>query len=422
MVDKEQVLKDHKFRRGKIEIIGNVEMETKEQLSTYYTPGVAYPCLVIKDNPDAVYDYTMKGRTAAIVTDGTRILGLGKIGAAAGLPVMEGKALLLKKYAAVDAFPICINTTDEDRIVETVKNISPGFGIINIEDIEVPKCFAVTERLRKELDIPVFHDDRNGVGVVTLAALINALKLAGKRMNGIKVVINGAGAAGTGIAEILHDAGVQRMYMVDTVGILYKGRQEKMNPMKEWLAEITNKEQLKGDLASVVKGADVLIGASSKGAFTKEMVSSMAEKPIVFALANPEPEIPYRDALDAGAFIVATGRSDTPNQVNNSLAFPGVMRGLLEARAKGCSQKMLTRAARTIARFVGKQLSTEYIVPNPVDKKVIMNLSAKIAAEIVEAAKEEGLARVNVSGDEVQKRVKESLKRYRKVEKLAAKL
>ena len=407
MVTREEALRAHREHRGKIEVIGNVEVDTKEQLATYYTPGVADVCLAIKEDREKAYDYTLKGRTVAIVTDGTRILGLGKIGPEAGLPVMEGKALLLKKFGGVDAFPICLNNTNEEKIVEIVKSLEPSFGLINIEDIETPKCITITEMLKQELSIPVFHDDRSGVGVVTLAALLNALKLAGKKLSEAKIVLNGAGAAGMGIAELLAYAGAKNIYILDTVGLIYKGRTENMNYIKEEMANMTNRERFKGDLKSAAYGADVLIGTSVKGAFTAELIKSMAEKPIIFALSNPEPEIEYKDAIAAGAFIVATGRSDMPNQVNNLSAFPGIIRGLLEVRAK------------SIDKFVGKNLAIDYIMPEPSDERTIARLSAVVAAEVADAAIKQGLARVNVSGDEVSKRVKESLKRYRKIEKLA---
>lgn len=421
MAERDEVLERHKKTKGKIEIAGRVRVETKEELSTYYTPGVAYVCLAIKDNKDSVYDYTLKGRTVAVVTDGTRILGLGKIGPEAGLPVMEGKALLLKKFGGVDAFPIGINVTDEDRIVEIIKSIQPSFGAINIEDIESPKVFRIVDRLEKELEIPVFHDDRNGVAAVTLAALLNALKLAGKRLSDVKIVINGAGAAGAGIAELLNYAGAKNIYVVDTSGLLYKGRTENINYVKEMLSEITNKQMLKGDLNVAVEGSDVLIGVSTKDAFNAGLIKKMAEKPIVFALANPEPEIEYKEARTAGAFIVATGRSDTPNQVNNLSAFPGILRGILEVRAKAVNQHMLLKAAKVIAKSVGKNLSVECIMPDLTDNKTVSRLAANVAAEIAAAAIKQGLARIQITPEEVRRNVRESLKRYKKIERLASK-
>jgi malate dehydrogenase (oxaloacetate-decarboxylating) len=422
MVDKDKVLKEHSKNKGKIEVIGNVSIETREELSTYYTPGVALVCLEIKDNPDSVYEYTMKARTVAIVTDGTRILGLGKIGPEAGLPVMEGKALLFKKFGGVDAVPICLNTTDEDKIVEIIKAIQPAYGAINIEDIEAPKCFRIVDRLKKELGIPVFHDDRNGVAVVTLAALFNALKLAGKKLDEIKIVINGAGAAGTGIVELLSYAGAKKIYVVDTSGLIYKGRANDMNYMKELVADMTNKDLLKGDLNFAVAGADVLIGVSTKDAFKSDLIKKMADKPIVFALANPDPEIGYNDALGAGAYIVATGRSDTPNQVNNLSAFPGILRGILEARASSIDEYILLRAAKAISKLVGKELSRDCIMPNLMDPKIAIKVAASVAAEVVEAAQKQGFAKTNLDASEVKEKVKKSLKRYRKIEKYVSKM
>jgi malate dehydrogenase (oxaloacetate-decarboxylating) len=416
MVNRESVLEAHRKNRGKIEIVGRVQLKTKEDLSTYYTPGVAYACLAIKENRDSVYDYTMKGRTIAIVTDGTRILGLGNIGPEAGMPVMEGKALLMKKYGGFDAVPICLGTTDEEKIVEIIKALAPSFGAINIEDIETPKCFAIFDRLKNELEIPVFHDDRNGVAAVTLAGVYNSLKLVGKQLKDVKIVINGAGAAGVGIAEVLVYAGAKRVYLVDRKGLIYRGRTENMNYIKEIIANSTNRELLKGTLESAVKGADILIGASSKGAFTKDMVKSMAERPIVFALANPEPEIDYNDALAAGAAIVATGRSDTPNQINNLSAFPGILKGVLEARAKGIDNYVLMAAAKAIAKSVGSSLSNEHIMPDITDDKIASRLAANVASEVVKAISKQGLARVNVDLKEINEDVRRSLRRYRKLE------
>ncbi len=421
MVDRETVLEAHKKKRGKIEVIGSVPLLTKEDLSIYYTPGVAQACLAIKENPDSVYDYTLKGRTVAIVTDGTRVLGLGKIGPAAAMPVMEGKALLMKKYGGVDAVPICLDTRDEDRIIDIVKALAPTFGAINIEDIEAPKCFVIVDRLRNELDIPVFHDDRNGVAAVTLAALLNSLKLAEKKLSDVKIVINGSGAAGVGIAEILTYAGAKRVYVADTTGLVYKGRTENMNYMKEIVADTTNKDLAKGTLDSAVENADVLIGASTKGAFRADMIKRMATKPIVFALANPDPEIGYSEALAAGAFIVATGRSDTPNQVNNLSAFPGLLRGILESRAKHFDNYMLVVAAKAIAKSVGSKLSREYIMPDLTDDNVASRLASTVAAETVSAAMKQGFARINIDSDVVKKGVKDSMKRYKKIERFVAK-
>jgi malate dehydrogenase (oxaloacetate-decarboxylating) len=420
MVETSDVLAKHKRKMGKIEIVGCVSIQYRDDLATYCTPGVADVSLAIKGNKALAYDYTFKGRTVAIVTDGTRILGLGKIGPEAGLPVMEGKALLLKKYGGVDAIPIGVDTTDEDKIVEFVRNLQPNFGAINIEDIEAPKCFKIVDRLKKEMDIPVFHDDRNGVGVVTLAGLMNALKLAGKKLHDVKIVINGTGAAGAGIAEMLIYAGAKRVYMADTTGLLYKGRQENMNYIKDKFAAVTNPEAMKGTFRDAAKGADVLIGVSQKGAFDKEMIKAMADKPIVFALANPIPEMEYNEALAAGAFIVATGRSDTPNQVNNLSAFPGILRGLLASRAKDVDDYMLSVAAKAVAKAVGSKLSRDMIMPDLTDKRIADRLAANVAAAVAEAAVKQNLARVAVDPEAVRREVLASLKRYRKIEKYAA--
>ncbi len=420
MVERAEALESHRKAKGKIEMIGRVPVATKEQLSTYYTPGVAHVCMAIKENRDSVYDYTSKGRTIAIVTDGTRILGLGKIGPEAGLPVMEGKALLLKKFGGVDAVPLCLNVTDEEKIIEVTKSLQPSFGAIILEDIETPKVFRVMDRLKRELEIPVFHDDRSGIGVVVLAALLNALKLNGKKLSEVKIVVNGIGAAGVGIAELLAYAGAKNICMVDTSGILYKGRKENMNYVKDMLAETTNRQMLQGDLNAAVSGADVLIGVSTKGAFSGEMIKRMGGKPIVFALANPEPEINYREALDSGAFIVATGRSDTPNQVNNLSAFPGILRGILEVRARAVDEYMLLKAAEAIARSAGKNISTESIMPDLTDKTAAIKLASNVAAEVAKAAIRQGLARTNREQSEIKKSVRESLKRYNRLERFAS--
>ena len=420
MDERERALKAHLAKKGKIEIIGSVSVDTKAQLSEYYTPGVAYVSLAIKADKAKAYDYTFRGRSAAIISDGTRVLGLGDIGPEAAMPVMEGKALLLKKFGGVDGVPVCIATKDEGDIIKIVKALAPTFGVINIEDIETPKCLNIVEKLRAELEIPVFHDDRNGFAVVTLAALTNALRLAGKKISEAKIVINGAGAAGMGIADLVVFAGARSVYLVDTSGVLYKGRGTNMNPWKEKMAAATNKEKKRGNLADIVRDADVLIGASVKGAFAPEMVRSMAKNPIVFALANPYPEIDYDEALRAGAFIAATGRSDRPNQVNNLLAFPGIMRGLLEARAKNVDNRMLVMAAEAIASF-SPDVSKDHIIPDPMDKKTIIGLAAKVAGAVVRAANESQLAQVERDPKDVENEVEESIRRYLKIETFVSK-
>ena len=330
MVDKVTALEKHRAKHGKIEMMGKVPVETTEELSTYYTPGVAYVSQEIKAHPEDVFTYTNKGNTLAIVTDGTRILGLGDIGPEAGLPVMEGKALLFKKFGGVDAVPVCIKKSSEEEILKFLQQIEPSFGAINIEDIESPKSLRIVREAAKLLQIPVFHDDQQGTAVVALAALINSLKLAGKGKEA-KIVLLGAGSAGIGIARLLSFAGFKNLYVLDSKGVIYRGRQDGMNEFKEEIALSSNPQNLQGGLEQAIEGADVFIGVSGiPGAFGKELIRRMAEKPIVLALTNPAPEITYQDARSAGAFIAATGSSATPNQVNNSVAFPGISRGLLE--------------------------------------------------------------------------------------------
>ncbi len=413
---KEKALVAHSLNHGKIEIIGKVPLDTGEDLSLYYTPGVAYPCLAIKDNPELSYEYTGRGNSIAIITDGTRVLGLGKIGAEAAMPVMEGKSLLFKKFSGINAVPLVISATEEDEIVKFVKTVSPSFGGINIEDIESPKVFNVVKRLEEELEIPVFHDDRYGTAVVVLAAMKNALMLAGKRLGDSRIVINGAGSAGIGIAELLIDAGAKNLIMCDSRGIIYSGRAEGMNPTKEHIASLTNPKAMKGNLDDAARGADVLIGVSISGKFPDGMIGTMAEKPIVFALSNPDPEITYKGAREAGAFIIATGRSDCPNQINNYLVFPGVFKGLLSCRARRINNRMLILAGNAIAKSVGKSLSVEKIVPDLQDlcKK---NVTGMVAAAVVAGAIETGVARVKADPKEVKRLTMKGVKRYSSIEK-----
>ncbi len=389
----EESLKMHKDQQGKIEVNSKVELNTAKDLSLAYSPGVAAPSLAIADNPDKIYDYTAKGNMVAVVTDGSAVLGLGDIGAAASLPVMEGKAALFKKFANVDAFPICIRSNDVDEIVKTVKLIEPSFGGINLEDIAAPNCFLIEQRLKKELDIPVFHDDQHGTAIVVLAGLINALKIVNKSINEIKVVANGAGASGTAIIKLLISFGVRDVIMCDSQGIIYQGRTCHMTPVKQELAEMTNYRQLVGSLADALKGADVFIGVSVAGALTAEMIATMGEEPIVFALANPVPEILPDLARNAGAKVVATGRSDYANQVNNVLAFPGVFRGALDVRASDINEEMKLAAAQAIAGLINKdELSSEYIIPNPFDERV----AQAVAGAVAESARKTGLARDDI--------------------------
>jgi malate dehydrogenase (oxaloacetate-decarboxylating) len=374
---------------GKIEVVSKVPLKTRADLSMAYTPGVARICDAIAKEPDNVFTLTIKKNTVAIVTDGTAVLGLGDIGPAAALPVMEGKAMLFKEFGGVDAFPICLNTKDPDEIVRTVKAISTVFGGINLEDISAPRCFQIEERLREELDIPVFHDDQHGTAVVVLAALINALKLVGKQMSDIKVIVNGVGAAGVACTKIIMAAGVKNIVGCDQTGALYSGRRENMNWMKDWYAQNTNPNEEQGTVHEVIKGADVFLGLSVPGVIDAEDVQRMAEKPIVFAMANPVPEIMPEDAAPYVA-VMATGRSDYPNQINNVLSFPGIFRGALACRAARINEEMKLAAANAIAAIISDtELQPEYIVPSVFDKRV----AEAVAHQVEAAAHQTGVAR-----------------------------
>ncbi|MBV7276899.1 NAD-dependent malic enzyme [Clostridium sp. PL3] len=386
----EESLKLHEKNIGKIEVTSKIKVETKDDLSLAYTPGVAEPCRKIHQNEENVYKYTSKGNLVAVVTDGTAVLGLGDIGPKAGLPVMEGKSILFKEFANVDAFPICLDTKDVDEIVKTVKLIAPGFGGINLEDIGAPRCFEIEEKLKKELDIPVFHDDQHGTAIVVLAGVINALKVVNKKIEDIKVVINGAGAAGTAIAKLLLSSGVKNLIACDKVGILYRGI-ENVDDAKKELAKITNPDNMQGNLADALVGADVFIGVSAPGIVSQDMVKSMNKDSIFFAMANPTPEIMPDEAKAAGARVVGTGRSDFPNQVNNVLAFPGIFRGALDCRAKEINEEMKIAAAYAIASSIkDEDLNENNVIPSALDKKV----AANVAEEIIRAAKETGVARL----------------------------
>lgn len=419
MDNKERALREHMRHNGKIEMMSKVRIDCADDLAVYYTPGVAHVSEAIKQDINTAYDYTSKSNTIAIVTDGTRILGLGDIGPEAGLPVMEGKALLFKRFGGVDAVPICLSTKDEAEIINIIKAIAPTFGGINIEDIKSPKSIRIANKLTTEIDIPVFHDDRQGTAVAALAALINALKVVGKG-NGAKVVINGAGAAGIGIAELMHHYGMHNLVVLDTEGAIYKGRRENMNEYKEHLADITNRKLEKGTLMELAKDADALIGVSERGAFTMEMVKSMNPNAIVFSLANPFPEIGYDDAKKAGAAVVATGSSEYPNQVNNVIAFPGIMRGMLDARIKRINNDMLVGAALSIARSTGR-ITDEHILPSISDRGFEMRIAPSVAGKVAEAAARTGEARIKVTEQQVKKRAKELIRRYKKVERSATK-
>ncbi len=385
----EESLKLHEKHRGKIEIKSKVEVKTREDLSLAYTPGVAEPCRRIHENAENVYKYTSKGNLVAVVTDGTAVLGLGDIGPEAGLPVMEGKAILFKEFADVDAFPICLDTKNVDEIVKTVKLIAPGFGGINLEDIGAPRCFEVEEKLKKELDIPVFHDDQHGTAIVVLAGILNALKVVNKKIEEIKVVINGAGAAGTAIAKLLLSSGVKNLIACDKVGILYRGI-ENVDDAKKELAKVTNPENITGTLADALAGADVFIGVSAPGIVCQDMVRAMNKDSILFAMANPTPEIMPDEAKAAGARVIGTGRSDFPNQVNNVLAFPGIFRGALDVRAKEINEEMKLAAAYAIASMIKEEdLNENNVIPGALDKTV----AANVAEAIKEAAIRTGAAR-----------------------------
>jgi malate dehydrogenase (oxaloacetate-decarboxylating) len=398
---REEALHMHRIHKGKLESKSKVPVANARDLSLAYSPGVAEPCKEIYDKPETVYDYTMKGNMVAVVSDGTAVLGLGNIGPEAALPVMEGKAVLFKSFAGVDAFPICLNTTDIDKIVETVKLLEPTFGGVNLEDIAAPNCFVIEERLKKETNIPVFHDDQHGTAIVTVAGLVNALKIVGKKMNEIKVVANGAGAAGIAIIKLLYSYGVRDIIMCDTKGAIYEGRPVGMNSIKDEVAKFTNRDNVKGDLAEAMKGADVFIGVSVAGALTPEMIQTMNSDAIIFAMANPVPEIMPDEAKAAGAKVIGTGRSDFPNQVNNVLAFPGIFRGALDARATHINEKMKVAAVNAIAGLIDEsELSSDYVIPAPFDPRV----APEVAAAVAKAAMETGVARIKVDPEEVKER------------------
>jgi len=382
-------LKMHEEHEGKLEVKSKVAIETKDDLSTAYTPGVAEPCRKIHDNPEDVYKYTLKANTVAVVSDGTAVLGLGDIGPLAAIPVMEGKSILFKRFGNVDAFPICLDTKDVDEIVETVKRIAPSFGGINLEDISAPRCFEIEKRLKEELDIPVFHDDQHGTAVVVCAGLTNALKIVGKKWEDLNIVISGAGAAGVSICKLLQSFGAGNVVLVDSKGALVDG-DPRLNPAKQEIAAVTNKNKESGSLADVIKGKDVFIGVSAPGLVTAEMVGTMAEKPIVFAMANPTPEIMPDEALRGGAAVVATGRSDFPNQINNVLVFPGIFRGALDAGARSITESMKAAAARAIASIVtDEELSPEYIIPDAFNE----NVAKVVAKAVADEARATGNAR-----------------------------
>lgn len=382
----EEALKLHEENKGKIGVVSKVPVQTRDDLSTAYTPGVAEPCRKIHADKKDVYKYTSKGNLVAVVSDGTAVLGLGNIGPEAAMPVMEGKAILFKTFGDVDAFPICLDTTDTEEIIKTVKYLAPTFGGINLEDIASPKCFEIEERLEKELDIPVFHDDQHGTAIVVTAALINALKVVNKKMEDIRVVLNGPGSAGTAIIKMLLAAGVKHIIACDENGILYKEREVGIKDHKKMLCAITNLEDKRGTLADALVGADVFIGVSVAGALKPEMVKTMNQDPVVFAMANPTPEIMYEEAIEAGVKVMGTGRSDFPNQINNVLAFPGIFRGALDAGARDINYEMKVAAAYAIAELVEpEKLCAEYIIPAALDPRVAPHVAMRIAEAAVKS-------------------------------------
>ena len=389
---REEALKLHRDNKGKLEVKSKIPIKDKSSLSLAYTPGVAEPCKEIHKDMDTVYEYTSKGNMVAIVSDGTAVLGLGDIGPYAALPVMEGKAALFKEFGGVDAFPICLNTTDVDEIVNTILQIEPSFGGINLEDISAPRCFEIERRLKEKMSIPVFHDDQHGTAIVTLAALMNALRINKKRMEDLVVVINGTGAAGIAIAKIILNVGVSDLLLCDRSGIVYKGRKTGMNWAKEEMAEVTNKGRKSGSLADAVAKADVFIGVSSANVVTEEMVRSMNKDAIIFAMANPAPEIEPEHAKKAGARVVGTGRSDCPNQINNVLAFPGIFKGAFGVRATKINEEMKLAAAYALAGLISdEELRPEYIIPKPFDDRVV----EAVAKAVAQAARDTGIARIN---------------------------
>ncbi len=391
MALRDDALKLHKDNQGKIEVVSKVPLRGKDDLSLAYTPGVAEPCKDIAKDKGLVYDYTAKGNLVAVVSNGTAVLGLGDIGPEAGLPVMEGKSVLFKYFAGVDAFPIMVASKEVDDVIKVVKLIEPTFGGVNLEDISAPRCFEIEARLKKETSIPIFHDDQHGTAVVVSAAMLSALKLVGKKVEQARVVVNGAGAAGISVTKLLLDLGIKDLILCDTRGPIYEGRPEGMNPFKDEIAKRTNRQKVKGTLADGLKGADVFVGVSVAGAVTKEMVQTMNQKSIIFAMANPTPEIFPDEAKVGGAAVAATGRSDFPNQINNVLAFPGIFRGALDVRASDINEAMKVAAARAIADLVtDAELNADYIIPKPFDRRV----APAVAAAVAKAAIDSGVARL----------------------------
>lgn len=395
---RDDALEMHRENQGKLEITPNVKVTNKQQLSLAYSPGVAEPCKEIHEDSRKVYEYTIKGNTVAVVTDGTAVLGLGNIGAEASIPVMEGKAALFKSFAGINGVPIALDTTDTQEIIKTVKLIAPNYGGINLQDISAPRCFEIEETLKKETNIPIFHDDQHGTAIVTMAGLINALKIVDKELTNIKVVLNGSGAAGIAIVKLLHAYGVNNMIMCDSKGAIYSGRNFGMNDTKTYVAKWTNKDKVEGSLEEVIKDADVFIGVSVADILTQDMVKTMADDPIIFAMANPNPEINPNEAKQAGAKVVGTGRSDFPNQINNVLAFPGLFRGALDVEATHINEDMKKAAVEAIVHLIDEnELHPDYCIPGPFDKRV----APSVAKNVAKAAMESGVARIKIDTQEI---------------------
>lgn len=398
MTLRDEALEMHRRNQGKLEVAPKVKVTNKDELSLAYSPGVAEPCKEIHEDPRKVFEYTMKRNTVAVVSDGTAILGLGNIGAEASIPVMEGKAVLFKSFSGIDGVPISLKTTDTDEIVNTVKLLEPNYGGINLEDISAPRCFEIEERLKKETNIPVFHDDQHGTAIVTVAGLINALRIVDKDMSDIKVVLNGAGAAGIAIVKLLYSYGIRDMIMCDSKGAIYEGRRHGMNETKEQVAKWTNRDKTEGDLEEVIQEADVFIGVSVADILTQDMVRSMADDPIIFAMANPNPEINPDEAKEAGAKVIGTGRSDNPNQINNVLAFPGIFRGALDVEATHINEEMKQAAVEAIANLIDSdELDPDYCIPGPFDSRV----APSVAREVARAAMDSGVARIEIDPQDV---------------------
>jgi malate dehydrogenase (oxaloacetate-decarboxylating) len=406
----QKALKLHSENQGKIEVKSKVRVRNREELSLAYSPGVAEPCREIEKNPEAIYQYTARGNQVAVVSSGTAVLGLGDIGPEAALPVMEGKAVLFKEFANVDAFPLCVGTKEVDEIVDFVKLLEPTFAGINLEDISAPKCFEIEARLKEESKMAIFHDDQHGTAIVVLAAVINALKLVDKKLEDIKIIVNGAGAAATAVSKLLLDAGAKNLIINDKIGILNSANLEQYDQLRQKLIKRTNPDDLSGTLDEAINDADLFIGLSVGNILKAEMVEKMAAEPLIFAMANPTPEIDPETALKAGAAVIATGRSDYPNQINNVLAFPGVFRGALDVRASEISEGMKIAAAEAIAELVSAELSAEYIIPDPFDQRVVPAVAFAVARNAVE----NNLAKLKLTKQELKTKISSNLNKSNK--------